>query len=99
MKRYENILKEKRFDGQRVYKTTRYPNILPRTEDIIYISNDGDYLDSLSYKFYGDPTLWWIVALANNLGQGKMSVEPGLQLRIPVNINEILSDYSALNTE
>jgi nucleoid-associated protein YgaU len=99
MKRYDHVKQERRFDGKRVYKMTRYPTIIPRDEDVIYISNEGDYLDSLSYRFYGDPTLWWIIALANNLGQGKMSVEGGLQLRIPVNVNEILSDFSSINSE
>ena len=97
MKRYESTQIETRFDGKRVYKTTQYPEIRPSDNDTIVISNDGDFLDSLAYKYYGDPTLWWVIALANGIGKARMSVEPGLQLRIPVNINEILVRFHNLN--
>ncbi len=97
MKRYSSTPVYKRFDGKRVYKTTQYPTISPQDSDAVVISNEADYLDSLAYTYYGDPTLWWVIALANNLGKGKMSVPPGLQLRIPVNINDILVQFYNLN--
>jgi len=25
----------------------------------------GDRLDALAYRYYGDPTLWWVIADAN----------------------------------
>lgn len=99
MKRYSNITISRRFDGKRVYKTTQYPNIPLSDTDVIIISNEGDYLDTLSYKYYGDPTLWWVIAIVNNLGKGRLSVEPGLTLRIPVNINEIIDQFNRLNTK
>ncbi len=76
---------------------TRYPTIQPQASDAIIISNETDYLDSLAYTYYSDPTLWWIIALANNLGKGRMSVPPGLQLRVPSNINSILTQFNSLN--
>jgi hypothetical protein len=97
MKRYDSTQVTTRFDGKRVYQTTRYPDIQPQVSDTIVISNEGDYLDSLAFKYYGDPTLWWIVALANGLGKARMSVPPGLQLRIPANVNEILVAFHNLN--
>lgn len=97
MKRYNSTQVETRFDGKRVYRTTQYPEIRPQESDIIVISDDGDFLDTLAYKYYGDPTLWWIIALANGIGKARMSVAPGLQLRIPVNINEILVKFHNLN--
>lgn len=97
MRRYDSTHIKNRWDGKRVYFTTEYPKIDPRDSDTIIISNEGDYLDALSYKYYGDPTLWWIIALANNLGKGKLSVPAGLQLRIPTNINEILVNFNYLN--
>ena len=96
MKRYDNTEIVNRFDGKRVYKTTEYPKIKPLDSDIIVISNQGDYLDSLAYKYYGDPTLYWIIALANGIGKGRLSVPP-MQLRIPVNINDILVEFHNLN--
>ena len=97
MKRYDSTPVKLRFDGKRVFTTTQYPQIYPLPSDTIVISNEGDYLDGLAYKYYGDPTLWWIIALSNGLGKARMSVESGLQLRIPVNINEILVQFHNLN--
>lgn len=97
MKRYEKVSVFERWDGKRVYKPTLYPKIQPSDTDIVIISNESDYLDSLANKYYKDPTLWYIIALANGIGMGKMSVEPGLQLRIPTNIHEIISEFERLN--
>jgi hypothetical protein len=97
MKRYESTQTKNRWDGKKVYFTTQYPVIDPQDSDIVIISNESDYLDSLSYKYYGDPTLWWIIALANNIGKARMSIPSGLQLRIPTNVNEILVNFNSLN--
>lgn len=97
MKRYSTTPVDKRWDGSRVYKTTRYPIIESQESDVIIISNEADYLDSLAYTYYNDPTLWWVIALANNLGKGRMSVPSGLQLRIPVDINSILVQFNNMN--
>ena len=97
MKRYDSTPAKSRWDGRRVYFTTEYPKIEPSDSDIIIISSEADYLDSLAYKYYGDPTLWWVIALVNNLGKARMSVPPGLQLRIPTAINDILVDFNNLN--
>jgi len=97
MKRYDATKVTVRFDGKRVYKTTQYPDIKPQESDTIVISNEGDYLDTLAYKYYGDPTLWWVIALANGLGKARMSVQPGLQLRVPVSINNILVQFHNIN--
>jgi len=97
MKRYDSTKVIQRWDGKRVYKTTKYPIIEAQGSDAIIISNETDYLDTLAYTYYGDPTLWWVIALANNLGKGRMSVPPGLQLRIPANINAIIVQFNNLN--
>lgn len=98
MRRYDNIEVGTRWDGKRVYKTVQYPNIIPQSSDITKISNEGDFLDTLAYKYYGDPTLYWIIARANNIGKGRMSVKPGLTLRIPIDINGIVNEYNRLNS-
>ena len=86
-----------RYDGKRFFGTRSYPNIEPRETDVIYITNETDYLDSLAYKFYKDSSLWWIIALATTLGNGRLSLESGLQIRIPVEIDRITSGYNDLN--
>ena len=99
MKRYNTTSEIKRWDGKRVYTTTYYPTIISQESDSIIISNTGDYLDSLAYKYYGSPEYWWIIALANNLGKGRMSVPEGLQIRIPANIDAIISQFNNLNLQ
>ena len=98
MRRYDVISVQKRWDGKRVYKTTMYPPIPPQDTDILVVTNETDYLDALAYKYYSDPTLYWIIANANNLGKGKLSVPAGLTLRVPVNIDQILDQYTRLNS-
>lgn len=96
-KRYSSTPATTRYDGKRVYLTTTYPVIQKSIKDIVIISNENDYLDILANKYYGDPTLWWIIALVNNIGKGRLSVEPGLYLRIPTNVNEIMDQFKKLN--
>lgn len=97
MKRYNSTQIKQRWDGKKVYGITYYPEIKQSNDDIFVISSDGDYLDTLAFKYYSDPSLWWIIALANNIGKGRLSVEPGLQLRIPANINQIISEFNFMN--
>lgn len=97
MKRYSIVQQTPRWDGKRVYLTTTYPVINPSDQDIVITASEADYLDTLAYKYYGDPTLWFILALANNLGNGRMSIEPGTQVRIPQNLSAILNEFAILN--
>lgn len=99
MRRYSSTPFFQRWDGKRVYTTTQYPVIYPQDSDIIIISNESDYLDALAYKYYKDPTLWWVIALANNIGKGRLSVPAGLQIRVPLNVNDIISQFNNLNQQ
>jgi hypothetical protein len=85
------------FDGNRFFGTRTYPIIAPRDDDTLYITNDTDYLDSLAYKFYKDSSLWWVIALVNNIGTGRLSIEPGTQLRIPINVENVVNAFNGLN--
>ena len=66
------------------YYTTVLPTPIP-AEDIpfYYIVQDGDRLDTLSYKFYKTTENWWMLAKANNLVNGSMAVPVGTRLFIP----------------
>jgi nucleoid-associated protein YgaU len=97
MKRYSNIPLSERWDGKKVLNTTHYPDIPQQDTDLYIVTNETDYLDTLSFRYYKDPTLWWIIALANNLGKGRMSVPAGLQIRIPINIQSIISEFDRIN--
>ena len=46
------------------------------------VLEEGERLDSLAGLFYGDASLWWIIASASGIGWG-MQVPPGTLLFIP----------------
>ena len=81
MNRYRNSEKVKKDDNKLVYRSTLYDNIPISDDDIYVITQYGDRLDLIAYQFYGDVTLWWYVARANNLFS--MNVPSSIQLRIP----------------
>lgn len=95
--RYQFTPLKRRFDGNNVYKTTYYPNIPRDPSDIYIIVSDNDFLDSLAKKYYGDESYWWVIANANSLGMGKLSVPIGKQLRIPGNLPIILQNLKQVN--
>ena len=67
-----------RMDGN--YSTV-YSTIPETDNDLYVISQAGDRLDILANQFYGDVTLWWYIAKANNLTF--MTLPVGTKLRIP----------------
>ena len=98
MKRYDSTLLQDRYDGKRVYKTTLYPSIPPSISDIQIICDESDFLDTLAHKYYGDPSLWVFIAVANpGIGKGRLSIPGGTILRIPTNIHEIIQKFNKLN--
>jgi nucleoid-associated protein YgaU len=51
-------------------------------------------LDTLAHQFYGDASLWWIIATANNIHDAPFAVNDGTILRIPENYLEISNSFS-----
>lgn len=86
-----------RYDGKRVFKTTRYPKIPYNYDDIYVIASETDYLDTMAQKYYKDPTLWWILAQANGI-KATLKAPTGKQMRIPRRLDLILSNFSKANT-
>ena len=74
-----------------------YPKIKPNNNDMYIISQQSDRLDILASKYYNDQSLWWIIAVANNLNDASLSIEPGIQMRIPSNVSKILNDLKKIN--
>lgn len=74
-----------------------YPKIKPNDNDMYVISQQSDRLDILASKYYNDQSLWWIIAVANNLNDASLSIEPGIQMRIPSNVSQILNDLEKIN--
>ena len=84
--------------GLRVYATTYYPEIPIEDSDQFIFTKEGDRLDSLSFNYYGDTTLWWIIAKANGI-KGKVALNPETILRIPGNIVQIIEKFKNLNKQ
>jgi hypothetical protein len=67
MKRYEPN-QQKTTDkfnktNKRVYGTIIYPKIERHETDIYIDVISEDRVDNLAYQYYGDVTLWWIMAI------------------------------------
>lgn len=93
---YVDILKEA--DTNRSYmESTIYPKIKPSDNDFYIISEDGDRLDLLAKRYYDNPAMWWIIAVANNLNDANLYVETGKQLRIPADIAKVSAQLRKTN--
>lgn len=103
MNRYQNIdvLKTTTDKGNlsfRYYKQNIYPEIDFSEDDIYVITTQGDRYDLLAQQFYGDFSLWWIISLANyELSFDSIFIPIGTQLRIPVQVQQIISKYNKMN--
>lgn len=95
--RYENVKIIKTEEGRRYKKTIQYPKMEKTVDDKYIIGRQGDRLDNLAHKYYGDSRLWWILARANYLGKGDLSVPIGAQIRIPIDHLSIVDEYNQLN--
>jgi hypothetical protein len=91
--RYQNNEIQKLKDGRRVYRTKIYPNIPKSDNDIYIVTQTGDRLDTLAHQFFGDSSLWWIIASANNIHDATFAVEDGTTLRVPQNYTKIINDF------
>ena len=89
--RYEFNETKKTFDGREVYKSSFIPNIPLRDDDIYVATETGDRLDTLAFQFYGDSSLWWVIASANNIHDAPIGFQEGTILRIPVNYYRTLN--------
>ena len=80
-------------------KPNFYPEIPLSSDDIQVITNFGDRLDLMANQFYGDSTLYWIIAASNpdEVNFGSLFLTEGSQIRIPTDINEILRSYEFRN--
>ncbi len=92
--RYQNNKVQKLKDGRQVYRTKIYPNIPLKDSDIYIVSQEGDRLDTLAYQYFGDASLWWIIATANNIHDASFAVEDGTILRVPQNYLEIINNFN-----
>lgn len=90
MSRYDNTRMRINYETSnrkqttKALETTIYKEIPKRDNDIYLITQVGDRLDNLANKFYGNSSLWWYIAQANNLFS--IHLEPNTSLRIPIDL-------------
>ena len=101
MRRYDLNPKTKdlEYHSGEYYSTIRYPKIAKHETDIYIITVQGDRLDTIAHKYYNDTTLWWIIATANSIGKGSLSISAGKQIRVPKRLQDILADFEEIKTE
>lgn len=98
MGRYTNreILFTKK--GKRYQATTKYPDVPLSFNDIYVYTDEGDRFDILAQNYYGDSTLWWVISAGNpQLNQMSMFPPLGVQIRIPMNIGAVVSQFNKFN--
>lgn len=91
--RYENNRTKKLSDGRNVLTSNVYPDIPLRDDDIYIVTQTGDRLDSIANEFLGDPSLWWIVATANNIHDAIFALPDGTTLRIPSDYTRVTNSF------
>ena len=97
MNRYEDIpiIRGDELNNKKQhYSTVSYPEIPLSPSDTYIITTVGDRLDILAQQIYKDKGLWWILSIANvGLAQNSLYIPVGTQLRVPVNVQNIVSSY------
>lgn len=97
MKRYQDVNLQVSTEGKTYRTTVLYPETPTSELDYYVITTGGDRYDILADQFYGDHTLWWIIASANNSERASLFVKPGVQLRIPGDVDKIVNAFRELN--
>jgi len=94
-----NYIAEKRSDNKRYYKNLKYPEIPLSVNDLYITTTVGDRLDLLADEFLNNVDLWWIITTANPdiIRRDSFNLRPGMEIRIPDNIQNIIEEFEALN--
>lgn len=80
------------------YGTTKYPVVPLSVNDLYVITQEDDRFDQLAQQYYGDASLWWIISCSNpGLKQNSYHIPTGIQIRIPQNIAQVISEFRTLN--
>tara|TARA_A100001011_G_C14315877_1_gene847956 strand:- start:2642 stop:2959 length:318 start_codon:yes stop_codon:yes gene_type:complete len=100
MSRYKSTFRvNDKVTKNRKLKITEYPKIDFKDTDVIHITRFDENYMSLAHRYYNDQSLWWIIARANDEFKGTINFEPGTNLIIPMEIDEILDRLDILNKQ
>ena len=95
--RYKNNTIKKDINNVRYYKPRIIPNVTIKDTDIFVYPLYGDRFDTIAQRYYNDSNLWWIIAKANEISNGKISPDPLKKLRIPTEIDDIIESINNAN--
>jgi phage tail protein X len=99
MSRYNTIQTVKPKETKRLL-TTSYPKIPYTSDDFYVITTGGDRFDILANEYYGNTEYWWVIAVANpHVSRKNFVINQGVQLRIPVNIEDIVAKFQEKNAQ
>lgn len=70
-------------NGVEFWELDEFPVIPVSASDYYYYVNSNDRIDLLATRFYGDPNLWWVIAVANDMDLLPTNLREGDTIRIP----------------
>tara|TARA_Y100000114_G_scaffold118777_1_gene113369 strand:+ start:333 stop:641 length:309 start_codon:yes stop_codon:yes gene_type:complete len=99
MNRFRDFLRKSTPEGKKYFNNILYPNIEISSDDLYIITREGDRLDNLALEMYKDKSLWWVILKANpnKVRRDSYYVQPGIELRLPSNIDSIKTRFRNLN--
>ena len=99
MNRFRDFLRKNTPEGKKYFNNILYPNIEISSDDLYIITREGDRLDNLALEMYKDKSLWWVILKANpnKVRRDSYYVQPGIELRLPSNIDSIKTRFRNLN--
>lgn len=83
MKRYQSDIVVDKTKQIPYYETVILSDVPSEVIPFYYTTRGNQRLDTISNLFYKTPKNWWIIAKANNLANGTISVADGTKLFIP----------------
>ena len=97
--RTKNINQKINLNKKRYYLNIKYPEIPLSFDDVYITTTSGDRLDNIAHQFYQDVDLWWIITTANPdvIRRDSFNLKPGIDIRIPQDIEIILEEFEELN--
>lgn len=71
--------------GDKYLESFEAETIPYRVDDIYHTveANEAHRLDLIAYKYYGNPLLWWVLALANEIRNPIVAPAAGDVVRVP----------------
>lgn len=69
--------------GETLILSLRHRNYFDKDKSTFYTVVQGDTIDGIAYKQYGNAQLWWAIMDANPLYQSEIEIKPGDILMIP----------------